>query len=106
LSNSKNHQIEVDSREFLRESHQAKRHMVLIRDTQQESPRNSPEDSTKKITTKSFENHQRGKRERQHKALRNHAESSIHTMKVHTRSSFPPDHPSISHEALKLVLEN
>jgi hypothetical protein len=32
----------------------------------------------------------------QHKALRNCAESSIHTMKVHTRSSLPPDHPSLS----------
>jgi hypothetical protein len=42
--------------------------------------------------------------------LRNHAESSIHTTKVHTRSSLPPDHPTLStrshhdHEALKLVL--
>jgi hypothetical protein len=28
--------------------------------------------------------------------LRNHAESSIHTTKVYTRSSLPPDHPSLS----------
>jgi hypothetical protein len=28
--------------------------------------------------------------------LRNHDESSIHTMKVHTRSSLSPDHPSLS----------
>jgi hypothetical protein len=40
--------------------------------------------------------------------LRNHAESFIHATKVHTRSSKPLDHPSLStrslHEALKLVL--
>jgi hypothetical protein len=28
--------------------------------------------------------------------LRNHAEPSIHTMQVDTRSSFPPKHPSLS----------
>jgi hypothetical protein len=28
--------------------------------------------------------------------LRNNAESSIHTMKVRTRSSLPPKHPSLS----------
>jgi hypothetical protein len=27
--------------------------------------------------------------------LRNHAESSIHTMKVHIRSSLPPNHPTL-----------
>jgi hypothetical protein len=31
-SNSKNHQIKVDSREFLGQSHQPKRHKVFIRD--------------------------------------------------------------------------
>jgi hypothetical protein len=31
------------------------------------------------------------------KALRNHAESSIHTMKVHTRC-LPPNHPSLSQD--------
>jgi hypothetical protein len=39
--------------------------------------------------------------------LRNNAELSIHTMKVRTRSSLPPIHPSLSldlNEALKLVL--
>jgi hypothetical protein len=41
--------------------------------------------------------------------LRNHVKSSIHETKVHTRSSKPPDHPSLStrslHEAPKLVLK-
>jgi hypothetical protein len=54
-----------------------------------------------KITTKNNQ-------EQHNKALRNHAESSIHATKVHTRSILPPDHPTLStrshHEALKLVL--
>jgi hypothetical protein len=36
--------------------------------------------------------------EQQNKALRNHAESSIHTMEVHTKFSLPPDHPTLSHD--------
>jgi hypothetical protein len=35
-------------------------------------------------------------REQHNKALRNYAESSIHTKEVHTRSSLPPDHPTLS----------
>jgi hypothetical protein len=42
-----------------------------------------------KITTKN-------NREQHNKALRNHAESSIHTKEVHTRSSLLPDHPTLS----------
>jgi hypothetical protein len=38
------------------------------------------------------------KQERHNQALRNHTESSIHTMKVHTRSSLSPDHPSLSQD--------
>jgi hypothetical protein len=37
-------------------------------------------------------------REELKQALRNHTESSINTMKVHTRSSLPPDHPSLSQD--------
>jgi hypothetical protein len=44
-----------------------------------------------KITTKN-------NREQHNKALRNHAESSIHTKVVHTRSSLPPDHPTLSQD--------
>jgi hypothetical protein len=36
--------------------------------------------------------------ERHIQALRNHAESSIHTKDVHTGSSLPPDHPSLSQD--------
>jgi restriction endonuclease Mrr len=54
-----------------------------------------------KITTKNS-------REQHIQTLRNYVESSIHATKVHTRSSLPPDHLTLStrshHEALKLVL--
>jgi hypothetical protein len=35
-------------------------------------------------------------REQHNKALRNHAESCIHTKEVHTSSSLPLDHPTLS----------
>jgi hypothetical protein len=38
------------------------------------------------------------KQERHIQPLRNHAESSIHTKEVHTRSSLPHDHPSLSQD--------
>jgi hypothetical protein len=44
-----------------------------------------------KITTKN-------NREQHNKALRSHAESSVHIKEVHTRSSFPPDHPTLSQD--------
>jgi hypothetical protein len=44
-----------------------------------------------KITTKN-------KLEHHIKALRKHAESSIHHTEVHTRSSLPPDHRSLSQD--------
>jgi hypothetical protein len=44
-----------------------------------------------KITTKNnWEQH--------NKALRNHVESSIHIKEVHTSSSLPPDHPTLSQD--------
>jgi hypothetical protein len=50
------------------------------------------------------ENHQerapkitaKNNREQHNKALRNHAESSIHTKEVHTRYSLSHDHPTLS----------
>jgi hypothetical protein len=66
-----------------------------------ENPRENHQERTPKTTTKN-------NREQHIQTLRNHAESSIHVTKVHTRSSLPPDHPTLStrshHEALKLVL--
>jgi hypothetical protein len=40
----------------------------------------------------------KNKQEQHIQALRNHAESSIHHQEVDTRSSFPPDHPSLSQD--------
>jgi hypothetical protein len=71
---------------------------------QKKGPENNPKnhhERAPKITTKNnWEQHIQ--------TLTNHAESSIHATKVLTRSSLPPDHPTLStrshHEALKLVL--
>jgi beta-lactamase regulating signal transducer with metallopeptidase domain len=37
----------------------------------------------------------KNEREQHIQALRNHTESSIHHKEVHTKSSLPPDHPSL-----------
>jgi hypothetical protein len=61
---------------------------------QEQGPENTPrkhQERAPKITTKN-------NREQHNKALRNHAESSIHTTKVRTRSSLPPDHPTLSQD--------
>jgi hypothetical protein len=54
-------------------------------------PQEKHQERAPKITTKE-------KWVRHNQVLKNHAESSIHTMKVHTRSSLPPDHPSLSQD--------
>jgi hypothetical protein len=54
------------------------------------TPQEIHQERAPKITTKN-------NREQHNKALRNHAESSIHTKEVHTRSSLLPDHPTLSH---------
>jgi hypothetical protein len=54
-------------------------------------PHKNHQERAPKITKKE-------KRDRHNQALRKHAESSIDTMKVHTRSSLPPDHPSLSQD--------
>jgi hypothetical protein len=55
------------------------------------TPQENHQERAPKITTKN-------NREQHNKALRNHTESSIHTKKVHTRSSLPPDHPTLSQD--------
>jgi hypothetical protein len=55
------------------------------------TPQENHLERTPKITTKN-------NREPHNKALRNHAESSIHTKTVHTRSSLPPHHPTLSQD--------
>jgi hypothetical protein len=71
-------------------------------------PKRKASNPPKKIAKKRLQKSQKkGKWERQHQALMNHAKSSIDTMKVHTRSSLPPNHLSQAHhETLKLVLKN
>jgi hypothetical protein len=59
-------------------------------------PKKSSSNSAEKITTRSSENHHKEGQKMHHTTLRNHVETSIHTMKVHTRSSLPPIHPSLS----------
>jgi hypothetical protein len=51
-----------------------------------------------KITTKN-------NRAKHIQTLRNHAESSIHETKVHTRSTKPPNHPSLSRRSLREALK-
>jgi hypothetical protein len=53
------------------------------------TPQGNHQERDPKVTTKN-------NREQHNKALRNHAESSIHAKEVHTRSSLPPDHPTLS----------
>jgi hypothetical protein len=54
-------------------------------------PQENHQERAPKITEKE-------KRERHIQALRNHVESSTHTKEVHTRSSLPPDHLSLSQD--------
>jgi hypothetical protein len=71
---------------------------------QEQGPENTPRESIREGS----ENHHQEQPEQHIQTLRNHAESSIHATKVHTRSSLSLDHPTLStrshHEALKLVL--
>jgi hypothetical protein len=62
--------------------------------SQEKGPENNPrkhQERAPEVTTKN-------NREQHNKTLRNHAESSIHATKVHTRSSLPPDHPTLSQD--------
>jgi hypothetical protein len=88
MDSTENHQIEVVSEGLLDQDHQAKGHKVLIRDIQQKSLKETPQNFPIENSRKGFENTKKGKREEHKQALRNHAESSIHTMNVHTRYSF------------------
>jgi hypothetical protein len=63
------------------------------------------QNSATKIPRKGSENHQKEKTGETTKALTNHAESSIHTMKVPTRSSLPSNHPTLSQD-LTMKLSN
>jgi hypothetical protein len=66
-------------------------HTKSRKETPPKTPPQKSKEKAPKITKK-------GKRERHNQALRNHAESSIHTKEVHTRSRLPPDHPTLSQD--------
>jgi hypothetical protein len=55
------------------------------------TPQENHQERDPKITTKNNQ-------EQHNKALRNHAESSMHATRVHTRSSLLPDHPTLSQD--------
>jgi hypothetical protein len=81
METTENTQIEAVSEGLLEQDHQAKRHKVLIHDIQQESLKKRPQNFHIEIPRKGSENHQKGKWEKHKQDLRNHTESSIHTMK-------------------------
>jgi hypothetical protein len=64
-------------------------HIFPPSNPQEQGPENTP----RKPPTEGSKNHHQ-----ENEALRNHAESSIHTKEVHTRSSLPPDHPTLSQD--------
>jgi hypothetical protein len=83
----------------------------LGRESQPKEPRrvptNFPHQSPKsKVPKTTQRNHQKSalkittenNREQHIQTLTNHAESSIHAIKVLTRSSLPPDHPTLSQD--------
>jgi hypothetical protein len=56
------------------------------------------ENNPKKSPREGSENHHQNNREQHIQTLTNHAESSIHATEVLTRSSLPPDHPTLSQD--------
>jgi hypothetical protein len=65
-------------------------HQIPKRKVPKTTQRNHQERAPK-ITTKNNQ-------EEHIQTLRNHGESSIHATKVHTRSSLPPNHPTLSQD--------
>jgi hypothetical protein len=57
-----------------------------------------PENTPKKSPREGSKNQHQEQPEQHIQTLRNHAESSIHATKVHTRSSLPLDHPTLSQD--------
>jgi hypothetical protein len=63
----------------------------IVKNKVPKTHRENHQERAQKITTTN-------NREQHNKALMSHAESSIHTKEVHTRSSLPPDHPTRSQD--------
>jgi hypothetical protein len=77
--------------------------MIPSKKSREKCPQIDESSDERKTQEKAPKITKKEKRERHIQALRNHAESSIHTKEVHTRSILPPDHPSLSQDlAMKL----
>jgi hypothetical protein len=74
------------------------RHKVLMCDSHTKSRKEKPPKRRHENPKKAPKITKKEKREQHIQALRNHAESTIHHKEVHTRSSLPPDHPSLSQD--------
>jgi hypothetical protein len=61
METTENTQIKAVSEDLLDQGHQAKRHKVLIRDIQQESLKERPQNFPTETPRKDPENHQKGK---------------------------------------------
>jgi hypothetical protein len=72
--------------------------MILSKKSGEKRPQIDESSDKRKTQEKAPKITKKEKWERHIQALRNHAESSIHTKEVHTRSSLPPDHPSLSQD--------
>jgi hypothetical protein len=79
---------------------------IIAQRTMKSSHKFPPSNPQEKVPKTTQEKHQerapkittKNNREQHNKTLRNHAESSIHATKVHTRSSLLPDHPTLSRD--------
>jgi polyribonucleotide nucleotidyltransferase len=60
--------------------------------------RNALKSLQEKRQEKALKITKKNEQEQHIQALRNHVESSIHHKEVHTRSSLPSDHPSLSQD--------
>jgi hypothetical protein len=107
IETTENAQIEAVSEGLLDQDHQEKRHKVLIRDIQQESLKETPQNFPTENPTKSSENHQKmggtqSSLEEPRRIIYTYHERFIQGLAC-ARSSFPLTRSH--HEALKLVLE-
>jgi hypothetical protein len=72
--------------------------MITSKNFGEKCPQIDESSDERKTQEKAMKITKKRKREGHIQASKNHAESSIHTKEVHTRSSLPPDHPSLSQD--------
>jgi hypothetical protein len=81
-----------------------KNHEGFMHTSPNKSSRKRLRNLSKKITKKRLRKSPKKNEWGQHiQALRNHTESSIHHKAVYTRSSLPPDHPSLSQDLTMML---